>query len=83
MSPITHVVIFQYKDDTTIEQKQGIAKAFLTLRESCLSPVHTDFTSPGKPYILSIIAGSNNSSEPPAANYEVSSSQMMSTIRPV
>jgi hypothetical protein len=72
MAPITHVVIFQYKSDTTIEQKQDIAKAFLALRDICLSPEHANFTSPGTPYIQGIIAGSNNSPEEAAKGYEVS-----------
>lgn len=72
MAPITHIVIFQYKIDTTVEQKQDISKAFLALRDTCLSPVHANFTSPGKPYIQSIIAGSNNSAEEVAQGYEVS-----------
>ena len=64
------MVIFQYKSDTTEAQKTTIAEAFLALRFQCLSP--PKFPSPGAPYILNIIAGSNNSSADPAKGYEVS-----------
>jgi hypothetical protein len=71
MPPITHIVIFQYKSDTTTAQKNDIACAFLALRTACLSPNdNPNFTSAGSPYILDIIAGSNNSSEEPARGYE-------------
>jgi Stress responsive A/B Barrel Domain len=70
MAPLTHIVIFQYKSDTDEAQKTAIAEAFLALRYQCLSPAN--FTSPGDPYILNIIAGSNNSSEDPAKGYQVS-----------
>lgn len=72
MAPITHVVIFQYKSDATIGQKQDVSQAFLALRDTCLSPEHVNFTSAGKPYIQSIRAGSNNSPEEAAKGYEVS-----------
>ena len=70
MTSLTHIVIFQYKFDTDEAQKTAIAKAFLDLRNLCLLPA--DSTSPGAPYILNIIAGSNNSSEEPAKGYQVS-----------
>lgn len=71
MAPVTHVVIFQYKRDTSIAQKEDIAKAFLALQQNCLAPSDTPgFDSPGTPYIQSIIAGSNDSLEPPADGYE-------------
>jgi hypothetical protein len=70
MALLTHIVIFQYKRDTDEAQKTAIKEAFLALRNKCLSPAN--FTSPGAPYILSIIAGSNNSSEDPAKGYQVS-----------
>ena len=72
MAPVTHVVIFQYKSSTTVEEKQNVASSFLALQERCLSPANPGFASPGKPYIVSIIGGSNNSKEPKAAGYEVS-----------
>ena len=72
MAPLTHIVIFQYKSDTDEAQKKVITEAFLALRIQCLSPANDDFTSPGAPYILNIIAGSNNSSEDPAKGYQVS-----------
>ena len=70
MAPLTHIVIFQYKIDTDEAQKTAITEAFLALRDQCLSP--DNFTSPGAPYILNIIAGSNNSSEDPGKGYQVS-----------
>lgn len=70
MAPVTHVVIFQYKSSTTVEEKQNVASSFLALQERCLSPANPGFASPGKPYIVSIIGGSNNSLEPKAAGYE-------------
>jgi len=81
MAPLTHIVIFQYKGDTTKEQKESIAVAFLALRGVCLSPgpLYPDFTVPGVPYIQSITAGSNNSSEKAAEGYEVSSAIVRST----
>ena len=73
MAPITHVVIFQYKLDTSIAQKENISNAFLALQQNCLAPSDAPgFDSPGTPYIQSIIAGSNDSLEPPAKGYEVS-----------
>ena len=73
MAPITHVVIFQYKLDTSIAQKENISKAFLALQQNCLAPSDAPgFDSAGTPYIQSIIAGSNDSLEPPAKGYEVS-----------
>jgi hypothetical protein len=73
MPPITHIVIFQYKPDTTREQRADIANSFLALRTACLSPDDDpNFTLAGSPYILDIIAGSNNSSEGAAKGYEVS-----------
>ena len=72
MAPLTHIVIFQYKSDTDEAQKKVITEAFLALRIQCLSPANANFTSPGAPYILNIIAGSNNSSEDPAKGYQVS-----------
>ena len=70
MAPLTHIVIFQYKSNTDEVQKTAIAEAFLALRNKCLSPASS--TSPGAPYILNIIAGSNNSPEDPAKGYQVS-----------
>lgn len=70
MTPLTHIVIFQYKSDTDEAQKTAIKEGFLALRNKCLSPANS--TPPGAPYILSIIAGSNNSSEDPAKGYQVS-----------
>ena len=70
MTSLTHIVIFQYKSDIDEAQKTAITKAFLDLRNQCISPAN--FTSPGAPYILNIIAGSNNSSEDQAKGYEVS-----------
>lgn len=73
MAPITHVVIFQYKSNASIAQKENISKAFLALQQNCLAPFDAPgFDSPGTPYIQSIIAGSNDSLEPPAEEYEVS-----------
>jgi len=73
MTPITHVVIFQYKKNTSIAQKQTVSNAFLALGQNCLAPYDKpSFDSPGKPYIQSIIAGSNDSLESPAKGYEVS-----------
>ena len=68
--PLTHIVIFQYKSDTKDAQKAIISKAFLALRDQCVSPAN--FPSPGAPYILNIIAGSNNSLEAEAKGYQVS-----------
>jgi len=71
MPYITHIVIFQYTSNTTAEQKADIADSFLALRNDCLSPNDDpNFTAPGSPYILDIIAGSNNSSEESAKGYE-------------
>ena len=70
MAPLTHIVIFQYKSDVDEAQKTSLKEDFLALRNKCLSPATS--TSPGAPYILSIIAGSNNSSEDPAKGYQVS-----------
>ena len=70
MAPLTHIVIFQYKSDTDEAQRTAITEAFLALRNLCLSPAN--FTSPGAPYILNIVAGSNDSSEGPAKGYQVS-----------
>ncbi|KIK04128.1 hypothetical protein K443DRAFT_676263 [Laccaria amethystina LaAM-08-1] len=71
MAPITHVVIFQYKSNTSIAQKENISEAFLALQQNCLAPSDAPgFDSPGTPYIQSIIAGSNDSREPPAEGYE-------------
>ena len=70
MAPLTHIVIFQFKSDTDEAQKSAFSEAFLALRNQCISPDH--FASPGAPYILNIIAGSNNSSEAPAKGYQVS-----------
>ena len=70
MAPLTHIVIFQYKSDTDEAQKTALKEGFLALRTKCLSPAN--FTSPGAPYILNIIAGSNNSPEDQAKGYQVS-----------
>ena len=70
MAPLTHIVIFQFKSNIDDAQKTAISEAFLALRNKCLSPAN--FTTPGAPYILNIIAGSNNSPEGPAKGYQVS-----------
>ena len=79
MAPLTHIVIFQYKSNTDEAQKTAIAEAFLALRNQCLSPANST-SSPGAPYILNIIAGSNNSSEDPAKGYHVSRTQTVFAI---
>jgi hypothetical protein len=71
MAPTIHIVIFYYKDTATAEQKKQVAKAVLALQENCLAPVHPNFADPGKPYIRSIIGGSNTSTEKAAEGYEV------------
>lgn len=56
--PITHIVLFKYRPDISWTAFQTHFTAFQALRTRCLHP------STGKPYILSLRMGQNNSWEP-------------------
>jgi hypothetical protein len=52
---IKHIVLFRYNDSVTTEQKRHIRDRFKLLAQSCLRN--------GKPYIISIETGEQNSGE--------------------
>ncbi|KAL4738899.1 hypothetical protein BDV11DRAFT_127295 [Aspergillus similis] len=54
---ITHVVLLQFKPDVSSEDKAKVASRIRALRETCLHP------ETGKPYIVSMKAGRDNSIE--------------------
>lgn len=60
---IKHIVIFKYKSSVTKEQRDEVARKFLQLQNS---------KRPGdsKPYIISIITGSQNSGEKASMGFE-------------
>jgi len=55
MAPITHVVLFQLKDEA--EAMEPFTTALMALKDQCLHP------KTGKPYIVSMSGGSNSSPE--------------------
>jgi hypothetical protein len=59
---LKHVVLFRYADTVMIDQKIEVTRRFLALKTNCL---HN-----GKPYIVSIVTGAQNSSEGAARNLE-------------
>ncbi|KAF9691606.1 hypothetical protein EKO04_010287 [Ascochyta lentis] len=56
--PITHIVLFKYRPDITWTDFQTHFDAFQALKSQCLHP------DTGKPYMLSMRMGQNNSWEP-------------------
>src|SRR5471030_2048937 len=52
---IRHIVLFRYKDEITIDQKEEVKRRFLALASECKRD--------GKPYVLSIQTGAQNSGE--------------------
>ena len=52
---VEHIVLFKYKKDVSVEIKQLIVNKFLGLKQNALRN--------GKPYILSIVSGPQNSLE--------------------
>ncbi|KAJ9103642.1 hypothetical protein QFC19_004217 [Naganishia cerealis] len=46
MSSITHIVALKFKPNTTVEDKAGLYKAMMRLKDKCVK-------EDGKPYILS------------------------------
>ncbi|KAE8414668.1 stress responsive A/B barrel domain-containing protein [Aspergillus pseudocaelatus] len=54
---ITHIVLFQFKQDAAPESVQNACKRMLSLKDHCLHP------STGKPYIRSASGGRDNSPE--------------------
>ncbi|OJJ59623.1 hypothetical protein ASPSYDRAFT_175609 [Aspergillus sydowii CBS 593.65] len=54
---VTHIVLFQFKQNATYEAVQNACKQMLGLKEKCLHP------STGKPYIQSASGGKDNSPE--------------------
>lgn len=57
-TPITHIVLFKYRPDITWTDFQAHFSAFQALRTRCVHP------DTGKPYMLSLRMGQNNSWEP-------------------
>ncbi|KZM23860.1 carbon-sulfur lyase [Ascochyta rabiei] len=57
-TPITHIVLFKYRPDITWTDFQTHFDAFRALQSRCLHP------DTGKPYMLSMRMGQNNSWEP-------------------
>ena len=57
-TPITHIVLFKYRPDITWTDFQSHFDTFRTLQSRCIHP------STGKPYMLSLRMGQNNSWEP-------------------
>jgi len=60
---LLHVVLFKYKPEVTMEQKQEVQQRFLALRESKRSGA-------ASPYILSITSGHQNSMEGAGLGFE-------------
>ncbi|KAE8163268.1 stress responsive A/B barrel domain-containing protein [Aspergillus tamarii] len=54
---ITHIVLFQFKEDAASESVQKACKQMLSLKDRCLHP------STGNPYIRSASGGKDNSPE--------------------
>ncbi|KAB5559572.1 stress responsive A/B barrel domain-containing protein [Coniochaeta sp. 2T2.1] len=54
---VTHLVLFQYKDDAAADVIAQTNKQMLALKNTCLDPVTK------KPYILSVTGGKDNSIE--------------------
>ncbi|WP_028032436.1 Dabb family protein [Chelativorans sp. J32] len=59
---IRHIVLFRYKDGTTAEQRQEIRDQFMALAKKA--------TRNGKPYIVSIESGAQNSGEGVSGGFE-------------
>ena len=59
---LEHIVLFKYKSEITPDAKQLIVERFLGLKDSALRQ--------GKPYIVSIVSGSQNSLEELGKGYE-------------
>lgn len=57
-APITHIVLFKYRSDISWTTLQSHFEAFQALQQRCTHP------STGRPYILSMRMGKNNSWEP-------------------
>ncbi|KAJ4314667.1 hypothetical protein N0V94_006348 [Neodidymelliopsis sp. IMI 364377] len=57
-TPITHIVLFKYRPDITWTDFQSHFDSFRALQSRCLHP------DTGKPYMLSMRMGQNNSWEP-------------------
>ncbi|KAL3459054.1 hypothetical protein BJX64DRAFT_291597 [Aspergillus heterothallicus] len=60
---ITHIVLFQFKQDATIEAVKNACKQMLSLKDRCIHP------STGKPYIQAAIGGRDNSPEGAQVSY--------------
>ncbi|KAJ9123515.1 hypothetical protein QFC24_003729 [Naganishia onofrii] len=56
MSPVTHIVAFKFKPKTSAEDKAGLYKAMMRLKDACKK-------EDGKPYILSVKGGREQSKE--------------------
>ncbi|KAJ3534239.1 hypothetical protein NM208_g7626 [Fusarium decemcellulare] len=54
---ITHIVLFQFKQDAAPEAIEHVCNQMLELKDNCLHP------STGKPYIRSASGGKDNSPE--------------------
>jgi len=59
---LEHIVLFKFKPDITSDAKRLIVERFLGLKDSALRQ--------GKPYIVSIVSGSQNSLEGLGKGYE-------------
>ena len=57
-TPVTHIVLFKYRSDITWTDFQTHFDAFQALQRQCIHP------DTGKPYMLSLRMGQNNSWEP-------------------
>jgi len=68
---IIHIVHFAYKATCDAGTKADIADKFLKLKQTCLN-------KDGKPYILDITGGKNNSTEGVSEGLEVSTHAMLS-----
>ncbi|KAM0236646.1 hypothetical protein ACHAP5_009282 [Fusarium lateritium] len=55
--PITHTVLFQFKEDVGKDAIKEICDHFISLKDQCVHPTSN------KPYILSLQGGKDNSPE--------------------
>ena len=61
-APVWHIVLFKFKDDVTAEMRAEVAKRFEALESA---------ERDGKPYILDIVHGVQNSEEGVHKDYEL------------
>lgn len=59
---LQHIVLFRYDEQVTLVKRNEVVQAFLALQQACLRD--------GKPYIVSIETGSQNSHEGVAHGFE-------------